>query len=127
MPPRRLPSLLYGLLTLTLSLTVIATVPEARAQARSDQDPIVTSYAKAWVALNLIRDSMHAELALPANKKVEDQTKLRDAYSERISDRLKALGFTQAKFDSLTHRVSVDSASRAEFEAAVAALTPKKS
>jgi hypothetical protein len=115
----------YGLLTLALSLGAVLSTNTAQAQG-APQDPAIVAYAKAWVALNLIRDSMHTELALPKNKKVEDQVKVRDEFSEKIVDRLKALGFTQAKFDSLTHQVSVDSASRSAFEEAVAALQPKK-
>ncbi len=110
-------------MALSLALAVSATPASAQTPP---QDPQLTAYAKAWVALNQIRDSMHAELAMQKNKKVEDQTKLREDYSERIISRLKALGFTQAKFDSLTYLVSVDSTARAAFEGAVVALEAKK-
>jgi hypothetical protein len=116
---------------LTLLLALLAGVGSRGADAQAGggitaQADSMTAFAKAWVAVNEIRDRAHAELANPRNKKVEDQARLREEMRRDIGIALKMHGFTQPRFDQFTVLVSRDDALRKVFDALVAELSAKK-
>lgn len=115
----------------TLAAALFAASLPASADAQSSppvtaQPGQMTAYAKAWIAVNDVRDKAYAELAEPRNKKVEDQNRIRTRLKEDITAALTAQGLTQKQFDEMTQLVSADEERRKAFDAAVAELTAKK-
>lgn len=84
------------------------------------------AYAKAHVAINLLRDREQAELAEPRNKKLEPQAEVREKYRTEREKIRAAHGFTMDQYTRITQQISSDDAIRDRFEAAVAKLVPVK-
>lgn len=84
------------------------------------------AYAKAYVALNLLRDREQAELAEPRNKKPEPQAEVREKHRTEREKIRTAHGFTIDQFTRVTQQISTNDAVRDRFEAAVAKLVPGK-
>jgi hypothetical protein len=85
-------------------------------------------FARAHVAINLLRDRAHAELSHPKNKKIESQLEVRDKLRAGTAQVLKEHKLTEAEFARYTFLVSTDPDQRKAFEGVVAQLSePKKS
>lgn len=85
----------------------------------------LSAYAKAFTAIGVARDQAHAEMALPKNKTIEEQTALREALHTRIEKVLRDNGLTKEQYRHLTYVLSTDAERRKAFEEIVARLTPK--
>ena len=95
-----------------------ATVPAADSVTRA-----VEAFAKLQRAINQLRDKEQAALAEPRNKKVEEQTIIREKYRALRADTLKAHGYTQAQVTAMTLRISSDDALRVLFETTMERLS----
>lgn len=83
-------------------------------------------FVRAHVAINLLRDRAHAELAEPKSKKIETQVELRDKLRTGTAQVLREHKLTDAEFARYTYLVSVDPGQRKAFEAALAQLSEVK-
>ncbi|MGQ0650259.1 MAG: hypothetical protein ACT4P7_22185 [Gemmatimonadaceae bacterium] len=117
-----------GLVLLGVGGSVVApTTVQAQAQvATSVEAGHMAAYAKAYLAISLIRDRISAELANPRNKRVEEQTLLRERQRTEVARTLREQGLTEEQYDRITYVISTDGQRRKEFEAALAQLTAKK-
>lgn len=98
-----------------------ATVP----QVPADSIEAMLPFARAYVALNALRERADAAYAEPKNKKPEELAGLRQKYRVERDALLKTHGFTDATYARITQRVSGDDAARLAFEAALAKVTGK--
>ncbi len=119
------------LLLASLTTAALAAFAAHRADAQTSpaattQADQMTAYARAWIAVNEIRDKAYAELAEPRNKKIEDQSRIRARLKDDIAAALKTHGLSQKQFDEYTQLVSSNDERRKEFDAAVTQLTAKK-
>jgi hypothetical protein len=85
----------------------------------------LTAYAKAFTAIAVARDSAHAALALPKNKKDEVQRDLRDKLHQEIDQILKAQGMTAEQYARITYVIATDEQRRKDFEEILARVSPK--
>jgi hypothetical protein len=93
------------------------------APAMDSTSAAIEAFAKLQRAINQLRDTEQAELALPRNKKVEEQATIREKFRKLRSDSLKAHGYTQASVTAMTLRLSSDDSLRARFEATMERLS----
>lgn len=85
----------------------------------------LTTYAKAFVAIAVVRDSAYAALAMPRNKTNELQRELRDKLHKEIGQILKAQGITAEQYAHITYVIATDENRRKTFEEMLARLTAK--
>jgi hypothetical protein len=109
---------------LVVSLSVPAHVL-ARQQATppSMDREVLTTFAKAYVAIAQVRDQIQAELAKTANKTPQAQQELRDRLREQIGHVLHAHQLTEEEFQRRTYLVSTDDEQRRTFDEIIAQLT----
>jgi len=116
---------------LTAVLLSLGGVTSAAAQATEQKPDSVLSeaqliaFAKAYVAIGVARDQMHAELALPRNKTNELQRELREKLQKQVEQILKEQNLTQEQFARITYAISTDPAQRKSFDAMLARLGTK--
>ena len=120
---------LGGLVLVALSLGTITPSAVSAQEQRVDtlviDEARLSAFAKAFTAIGLARDKAHAEMALPQNKTIEEQSELRDALATRIDKILRDHGLTKEQYTHLTYVVSTDPERRKAFDELVARLTPK--
>lgn len=120
---------LGGLVLVALSLGTITPSAVAAQEQRVDtlviDEARLSAFAKAFAAIGLARDQAHAEMALPKNKTIEEQSELRDALATRIEKILRDNGLTREQYTHLTYVISTDPERRKTFDELVARLTPK--
>jgi hypothetical protein len=96
----------------------------AQAQAASTLAPEqLQVYAKAYVAIGQVRDSIHAELAQTRNKTAQAQTAIQEKMRQQIEHVLHEHGLTQGEYQRRTLVVSVEPDTRKAFDELVAQLT----
>ncbi|HYV98462.1 MAG TPA: DUF4168 domain-containing protein [Gemmatimonadaceae bacterium] len=83
----------------------------------------IDAFAKVYVAINKVRDSIDAQLAMAKNKKPELQSQLQDALRSQIAEVLHHNGMTDAEYQRKTYLVSVDNDTRKMFDSTIAKLT----
>jgi hypothetical protein len=93
----------------------------APAAAPAAADAELTQFAKAYVAVGLVRDDYSAQMALPKNKTVELQTQLKEDYRKKVEAVVQAAGLTMAAYHRIEYSVSVDPARRAALDQILAA------
>lgn len=96
--------------------------PSASAQVAMSHDEIM-SFAKVYVAVNKLHDSIDVQLAAARNKTLQAQQHLRDTLQVLVAATLRASGMTQAEYDHKTYLVSTDGETRKMFDAMVSQLT----
>ena len=105
------------------------TPSRARAQDQRADSTIdearLTAYVKAFTAIAVVRDSAHAALALPKNKKDEVQRDLREKLHQEIDQILKAQGMTAEQYARITYAIATDEQRRKSFEEILARLSAK--
>lgn len=124
--------LIRPILFASLSLAA-ATLVSAPRRALAQAAPATTpdsaqlqAFVRAHAAVTQIRDRIQAQMAEPRNKKIEEQTTLREKLKTSIADALKAEKLTAAEFDRLTKLVATDDAVRKAFDTALADLAARK-
>ena len=95
-----------------------AAAPE---KAPAAPDPELAQFAKAYIAVGLVRDDYEAQMALPKNKTVELQTQLKEEYKKKVEAAVQAAGLTMASYHRIEYSVSVDGARRAALDQILAA------
>lgn len=116
------------LLQAALSMAVVVVAAPAMGQApqaAAVSAEEMASFARAHAAISTLREKAQAELAEPKNKKGEVMVQIREKLRTQVLQVLKENQMSEARFDSLTHLVSVDPAQRKAFEAALAAVARK--
>lgn len=98
---------------------------EQRTDSNTVDEARLTAYAKAFIAIALVRDSAHAAFALPRNKKDEVQKDLRDKLHKEIDQILKAQAMTAEQYSHVTYVIATDAERRKAFEEILARLTAK--
>lgn len=95
--------------------------PQSAAAPGTDSTvALIEGYVRAHQALAAVRDKEQAELAEPRSKKTEVQAEIRERYRGVRVEALKAVGYTEAKFNAVTKRISTDDSLRLRFEATLA-------
>jgi hypothetical protein len=113
------PVLALGLALVTLpafAATPVAAQEAAAAAAPAPVNPELATFAKAFISVGLVRDDFNAQLAMPKNKTVEHQIEIRKLMKEKIEETIRAAGLTLDGYKQLEYTVTVDPASRAEFD-----------
>jgi hypothetical protein len=108
-----------------LSLALMGVPWAASAQ---QQDTIVaaeqlSAYARAFIAIGLVRDQIQAELALAKNKTPEGQADLREKLRKEIARVLQEHHLNDAEFKRITYLVSASTSKRKAFDELVAQIT----
>jgi hypothetical protein len=93
--------------------------PAAAAPAPADAE--LTQFAKAYVAVGLVRDDFSAQMALPKNKTIELQTQLKEDYRKKVEAAVQAAGLSMAAYHRIEYSISVDPARRAALDKILAA------
>ncbi len=109
---------------LAATATSATPVPVAAAP-HPDSVAAMLPFAKAYVAMNALRDKADAEYAEPKNKRPEMLAELRSRHRLEREGMLKSNGFPDATYAQMTQRVSGDDTARLAFEAALAKITAK--
>jgi hypothetical protein len=126
-PSRRAASLGLALLAVLLAFAAPVAAqqptPAAPAAAPAPADPELTSFAKAFLAVGLVRDDFNAQLALPKNKTVELQAELRKQMKEKVEEAIRANGLTVEGYRRIEYSVTVDPTRRATFDRVVTELS----
>jgi hypothetical protein len=86
---------------------------------------VITSYAKMYVAVSAVRDSVHLELAQARNKTPQAQAQLQQKLRDGIAQVLKDNSVTEEEYRRLTTIVASDPGSRRIFDELIAAMTKK--
>ena len=119
-------SLVLGLAALAAAVVAVPVAaqqaPAAPAAQTAPADPQLTSFAKAFLAVGLVRDDFNAQLALPKNKTVEHQVEIRKAMKDKIEETIRANGLSVEDYHSVEYTVTVDPARRAAFDQILADL-----
>jgi hypothetical protein len=84
---------------------------------------VLTTFAKAYVAIGQVRDQIQAELAKTGNKTAEAQQQLRDKLREQIEHVLHTHQLTDEEFQRRTFLISTDNEQRKVFDEIMAQLT----
>jgi hypothetical protein len=109
-----------------LVLALFAPAP-ARSQQQAPPPPmdreLLTTFAKAYVAIAQVRDQIQAELAKTSNKTPQAQQQLRDRLREQIEHVLHAHELTEDEFQRRTYLISADNEQRKTFDEIIAQLT----
>ena len=109
-----------------LVLALFAPAP-ARSQQQALPPPmdreLLTTFAKAYVAIAQVRDQIQAELAKTSNKTPQAQQQLRDTLREQIEHVLHAHELTEDEFQRRTYLISADNEQRKTFDEIIAQLT----
>lgn len=82
-------------------------------------------YAKAFLAMNALRERADAEYADPKNKRPEVLAEARAKHRVERAGLLESQGFSSTTYAQLTQRVSGDDSARLAFEAALTRITAK--
>lgn len=104
---------------LQLSLAASATAQTGAAMSRDE----VAAFAKVYVEVTHVRDSINALLAAPRNKTKDAQQSLQDALQRRIAEVLHHNGLTDADYRRKTYVLSSELDLRKAFDSVVAKLT----
>ena len=96
--------------------------PAAPAAAPAPADPEITSFAKAFMAVGLVRDDFNAQLALPKNKTPELQEQLRKDMKLKVEEAIRANGLSVDDYKRVEYMITVDPAKRATFDQVFAEL-----
>ena len=99
-------SLLFGLIPSPYVTPLAA--PRQVQEVMSIPADRIEPFARAHLAINLLRDRAHAELAEPKSKKIESQVELRDKLRSGTAQVLKEYKLTDAEFARYTFLVSTD-------------------
>jgi hypothetical protein len=115
-------------LALTVLFLMAATTPGTLyAQGGKAAPPVgeetLTTFAKAYVQIGIVRDEVGAELAKPGNKIDDAQQQLRERLRQQVAKIVQEHGMTEAEYAQLTLLVSTDDKQRQAFEAILARLT----
>jgi hypothetical protein len=89
----------------------------ATAAAPAAADPELSSFAKAFVAVGLVRDDFDAQLAMPKNKTLELQAQIRKDMKTKIEETIRASGLTLDVYKRVEYTITVDPTRRAVFDA----------
>jgi hypothetical protein len=124
---RNAPSIGLALVALAFAAPVAAqqpapAAPAAAAPAPAPADPEITSFAKAFLAVGLVRDDFNAQLALPKNKTVELQAEIRKQMKEKVEEAIRTNGLTVDGYRRLEYQVTVDPTRRATFDRLITEL-----
>jgi hypothetical protein len=95
--------------------------PAAAPATAPAADAELTQFAKAYVAVGLVRDDYSAQMALPKNKTIELQTQLKEDYRKKVEAVVQAAGLTMAAYHRIEFSISVDPARRAALDQILAA------
>ena len=79
-------------------------------------DPELVTFAKAFVAVGLVRDDYNAQLALPKNKTLELQAQIRKEMKEKVEAAIRATGLTPDGYHRIEYTVTIDPARRVAFD-----------
>jgi hypothetical protein len=96
--------------------------PQQAAPPTVDRE-VLTSFAKAYIAIAQVRDQIQAELAKTGNKTPEAQQQLRDKLREQIEHVLHTHQLTNDEFQRRTYLISTDNDQRKVFDEIMAQLT----
>jgi hypothetical protein len=111
----------------TVAIVLIAGASVAAGAQQPASKPLskdeIASLAKVQVAINVVHDSMDAELSHVRNKKNEIQAQLRQKYAGMVTDVIQKAGMTEAQYREKTFAVSFDASSRKIFDSVVVAVT----
>ena len=122
-------SLVLGLAMLAVVAAPAARVaaqqaaPAAAAPAPAPADPVLTSFAKAFLAVGLVRDDFNAQLALAKNKTVEHQVEIRAQMKAKIEETIRSTGLSLDDYRRVEYTVTVDPDKRAAFDKILADLS----
>lgn len=105
-----------GLRFALVALSILAASPVAAQEAAPAADPELSTYAKAFLAVGLVRDDFNAQLALAKNKTVEHQAEIREQMKVKIEETIRAAGLTPEAYRRIEYTVTVDGARRAAFD-----------
>jgi hypothetical protein len=111
------------------AVVILALAAAAPVSAQQQQEPpaidreVLTTFAKAYVAIAQVRDQIQAELAKTSNKTPEAQKQLRDRLREQIEHVLHAHELTEEEFQRRTYLISADNDQRKTFDEIIAQLT----
>jgi hypothetical protein len=86
----------------------------------------LTTYAKAYAAIGVLLEQVHAELAKAQNKTAEAQKQLRENLKQNTTKILRDHGLTDEQYAHITYVISTDPERRTAFEELLAQLAPKK-
>lgn len=113
----------FGILSALLFGLAFGAAPRllpAQAADSALTEGTVATLAKAHLAMVALRDQAHAALADQRNKKAEVQAELREKLLTDSRSLLARFNLTEAEYQRLIRRVSVENGSRKTFEAELA-------
>jgi hypothetical protein len=120
---RRLGSLALSLFAATVACAApVAAQQPTPAPAPAAADPELATFAKAFLAVGLVRDDFNAQLALPKNKTVELQAQIRKEMKDKVEETIRANGLTVEGYRRIEYSVTVDPTRRAAFDRLLAEL-----
>jgi len=122
---RALPALLSFLIAGT-ALSVPARIAAQDPAGQPISVETLTAYARAYLAVAAVRDSVQVQLAAPKNKTAEAQAELRDRLRARVTGIIGEHGMTEDEYRRITYRISTDLEQRKAFESIIATLTRKE-
>jgi hypothetical protein len=99
-----------------------ATPAAAPAAAPAPADAELTSFAKAFIAVGLVRDDFNAQLALPKNKTPELQEEIRKEMKLKVEEAIRTAGMSLEDYRRVEYSITIDPARRATFDALLAEL-----
>lgn len=118
-----------ALLFLLIAWTALVAVPAPVSAQDPGGPPIsvetMTAYARAYIAVAAVRDSVQLQLAAPKNKTTEAQAELRGRLRARVGEIIREHAMTEDEYRRITYRLSTDPELRKAFEEIMAALTKK--
>ena len=94
----------------------------AAAPAPAPADAELTSFAKAFIAVGLVRDDFNAQLALPKNKTPELQEEIRKEMKLKVEEAIRTAGMSLEDYRRVEYSITIDPARRATFDALLAEL-----
>ena len=118
---------LFLFVSIATAAPVRAQTPDSTAPAPAPAVPRaqIETYAKAYVAVSAVRDSVHLQLAQARNKTADAQRALQEKLRTQIAEALKQHELTEAEYRRLTFVISSDPPSRRIFDEIIAELTNK--
>jgi hypothetical protein len=111
-----------AVLILGLATPLAISAQQQTAAPTMDRE-VLTTFAKAYVAIAQVRDQIQAELAKTGNKTPQAQQQLRDKLREQIGHVLHQHQLTDAEFQRRTYLISTDNEQRKLFDEIIAQLT----
>ena len=112
----------FGVLAGSTPAAAQQPAPAAPAAAPAPADAELTSFAKAFIAVGLVRDDFNAQLALPKNKTPELQEEIRKEMKLKVEEAIRTAGMSLEDYRRVEYSITIDPARRATFDALLADL-----